>query len=294
LPPEVMQLYGGLEIIYEVHRFLLVALKQNMAIFDVKTGAFGSIFLNEVQNFVVYERYLNNFRQAMDLIISQRQNDPKFKEYLEKNECTKKTRGLDLASILIQPVQRLPRYIMLLQEYLKYTSPNNTDYQEAELSVTKLKQMLNAFNESKRKSINQEAQQKIIHSVSGVDFMSFNAETEYIMEGELMLRHRVISDDKVYFYLFKDMIIFAKTDHAGTVTRSISKLFNSKLYAFKLENVIKSKDLRKVAEDADSDCAFTLVTKSKEYKLVAPNEKKKSDWVRQITKLIPSNDTQSG
>jgi len=50
---------------------------------------------------------------------------------------------LDLSSILIQPVQRLPRYQLLIKELLKYTEEGHVDYaplQEAMKKIIELNQ----------------------------------------------------------------------------------------------------------------------------------------------------------
>jgi len=108
------------------------------------------------------------------------------------------------------------------------------------------------------------------------------------MEGELMLSHQIFSDEKVYFYLFKDMVLFAKTEEGtlvGSLNKSLSKMFHSKLYAFKLKHTIRSKEVLRVESDS-GECSFVLVTKNTTYCLVAPNPKKKNDWVNQLKKLV--------
>jgi len=290
LPPGVVQIYGDLEIIYGVHKSLYAKWKENLKDFNMRTGAFGSIILAEVENFSVYEQYINNYNQAMDLITLKRREDPDYDNYLKKTECTKKARGQDISSMLIQPVQRLPRYAMLLQEYLKHTSPKNSDYEDTATALAKIKHLISSFNESKRRSVNMEAKQKIMSSVSGLNLMAFDGESDFVMEGELILSRKLPSSERVYFYLFKEMIIWAKTTESirDTVKKSFKKLFHSKLYSLKLENIIKTKDIRKI-EDSDNP-SFVLITKSKEFNLVAPSVQKKNDWITQIRKVMPKVD----
>jgi len=94
---------------------LTVRLEQNMDVFEVRNGQIGSIFLSEISNFIVYEKYINIYNKVLESISLFRQSDRAFSEHLKVTECSPKARGLDLDSILIQPVQRLPRYVMLLQ-----------------------------------------------------------------------------------------------------------------------------------------------------------------------------------
>jgi hypothetical protein len=37
-------------------------------------------------------------------------------------------KGMDLQSILIKPIQRLPKYVLLLKDLLKHTEKSHIDY----------------------------------------------------------------------------------------------------------------------------------------------------------------------
>lgn len=41
-------------------------------------------------------------------------------------------RGLDLSSMLVKPIQRLPKYILLLKDLLKHTERSHIDFDNIE------------------------------------------------------------------------------------------------------------------------------------------------------------------
>jgi hypothetical protein len=57
-----------------------------------------------------------------------------------------------LTSLLIQPVQRIPRYEMLLKDLLKYTWLSHPDYENLEIAVDKIVEAAAFNNEQKRKA----------------------------------------------------------------------------------------------------------------------------------------------
>ncbi len=73
----------------------------------------------------LYSGYVRNFEQANKTLAQCRENAA-FVELL--TECEANAKGLQLESYLIMPVQRLPRYQMLLNGLLKYTDEQHVDY----------------------------------------------------------------------------------------------------------------------------------------------------------------------
>jgi len=52
------------------------------------------------------------------------------------------------------PVQRVPRYNLLLQDLLKHTDPNHLDYKNLQASLQKMLEIAAFINESMKKSDN--------------------------------------------------------------------------------------------------------------------------------------------
>ena len=58
----------------------------------------------------------------------------------------KKTSSLTLESFLIMPVQRVPRYLLLLQDMLKYTREGHPDYIPLQKSINTIREQLTKIN----------------------------------------------------------------------------------------------------------------------------------------------------
>merc|ERR1719356_41342 len=75
----------------------------------------------------MYQNYINNHDNSSKILAERREKNSNFKEFLLEQQHHEKTRGMGLASFLILPIQRVPRYELCLREIIKLTEPNNAD-----------------------------------------------------------------------------------------------------------------------------------------------------------------------
>lgn len=55
-----------------------------------------------------------------------------------------------MGSLLINPIQRIPRYVLLLRELIKYTPPTHPDFPLLQSSLNGIKESADLINERKR------------------------------------------------------------------------------------------------------------------------------------------------
>ncbi|EKE42275.1 hypothetical protein ENUP19_0041G0045 [Entamoeba nuttalli] len=119
----------------------------------------GELFLKFSPFFIVYRNFLINHNKAFTLL-TKLEEDTKLERYLESCQTqVNNNQNLDLRDYLIMPVQRLPRYSLLLTDLLKHTPTNHCDYQNITKALEAMKEVTSKVNESI--STNQQ-QQKLI------------------------------------------------------------------------------------------------------------------------------------
>lgn len=69
------------------------------------------------------------------------QQNKKFLAMAEQATHDPRCAGLDLAAFLLTPIQRLPRYIMLLGRLMKYTDETHADYEQLLRALEVLQQL---------------------------------------------------------------------------------------------------------------------------------------------------------
>src|SRR5690554_4367338 len=108
-----------------------------------------------------YSEYVNNFTTGIELLKSEIQSNPKFAEFVKKCENSPESNYQDLNDFLIQPIQRIPRYQLLLRDLIKNTDLDHPDYPNLTKSLAKVERIAKYINEQKRNTENAAAIQRI-------------------------------------------------------------------------------------------------------------------------------------
>ncbi|XP_042875090.1 uncharacterized protein LOC122255220 [Penaeus japonicus] len=96
----------------------------------------------------LYTAYVNDFPEVLKTFHKLCRTSQPFTKFikscLEQPACG----GLDLGAFLLTPVQRVPRYILLMKQLLKYTEPQHPDYQHLHACLERLRDFLARLNDS--------------------------------------------------------------------------------------------------------------------------------------------------
>ena len=114
-----------------------------------------------------------------------------------------------MPSYLIMPVQRIPRYILLLQDYKSNTEESHPDYQNLTKALETLKNIADRINEEKR---NQERRMRMVQLNSTLTHS--DALGKLIVPGRMLIKEGPVvfhkSVNKVsksgYLFLFSDLV----------------------------------------------------------------------------------------
>eukprot|EP00732_Lithocolla_globosa_P002092 Lithocolla_globosa_v1_NODE_1259_length_2726_cov_7.700112.p1 type:complete len:520 gc:universal NODE_1259_length_2726_cov_7.700112:1040-2599(+) len=129
-------------------------------------GKIGDIFVKRASKLDMYVHYVNKYDEAEQHLLKLKER-PAVKEVLTDGLKDPRSRGLDLKSFLIMPIQRLPRYSMLLSDLLKYTPKSHPDHANLENAVAKIKQAAALVNEKKREYDHQKELELISEKLEG-------------------------------------------------------------------------------------------------------------------------------
>ncbi|KYR02602.1 pleckstrin (PH) domain-containing protein [Tieghemostelium lacteum] len=108
---------------------------------------------NQQSTIYEYRHYINGFNKAMESVHENRAKVPRFKEFLDKCQFSDQCKSETIDSYLIRPIQRLPRYILLLTDLLAHTV-DMLERNSIEDALERTKQIVDLLNESKRKAEN--------------------------------------------------------------------------------------------------------------------------------------------
>jgi len=142
-PQDPKIIFTGLEEIIQIHENLLSKLiegKDNI----------GSIFLSVGEKFKEYISYLNNYSNSSYLIRKEMKKKP-FAKFIESKVRLPRCQGNDMASFMIRPIQRVPQYILLLNDLSQKTPMSHPDYAPLQQAIELIKSVADFMNTKTKK-----------------------------------------------------------------------------------------------------------------------------------------------
>ena len=125
---EVKLIFGNIEIVELLSKKLLVEFTKRSVRCNYYTRI-GEVFLQFESSLQCYADYVKAYDAARKLLGETMERKPQlalFDQSVQKKHNIK----LGLRDFLIMPVQRIPRYILLLRDILKQTDPALPDYED--------------------------------------------------------------------------------------------------------------------------------------------------------------------
>ncbi|CAH1264577.1 FGD3 [Branchiostoma lanceolatum] len=134
IPADVVRgIFSHVKPIYQFHHdFLLPQLEDRMKEWaEDKNKKIGDLMKNFAPFLKLYGEYIKNFDVSMTLVNSW-MGKPKFAAVVEDIQMTEECGNLTLQHHMLEPVQRVPRYELLLRDYLKKLPEDSEDRPDTE------------------------------------------------------------------------------------------------------------------------------------------------------------------
>ncbi|KAI3636519.1 hypothetical protein MIR68_005464 [Amoeboaphelidium protococcarum] len=106
-------------------------------------GKLSDIVLKFIPFMKIYAIYLKNYPNSLTLLSHLTSTSSTFGTFVSNQLRHPDVKSLPLVSLLLQPVQRLPRYRMLIEQLLKYTPRSHCDYD----GLTEALQLIESVNQ---------------------------------------------------------------------------------------------------------------------------------------------------
>jgi hypothetical protein len=170
------------------------------------------LFIQFAPFFKMYQVYVSNHDRATE-VLKRLDNNEKFQCFVTKALTDPRAKHMSLASYLIMPIQRVPRYQLLLQELIRNTLDNHSDYLPLKSALAQVTSVAKAINEAVRMQENRLAIMSLQEQFTDSKISFVAPSRRFIRQGPLTKKCR--ASDKTYeFILFNDLLVYA----AKTVT----------------------------------------------------------------------------
>jgi hypothetical protein len=179
------------------------------------------------------------------------------------------------------PVQRLPRYLLLLKELVKYTDPSHPDCKGLNLAMDHMSSALQTINESKREAESVNTSTKLLtidksmvyENVDDFDGI-VHPKRSYIFEGVLKWEDMAEEAENPYWFLFNDIVVFC-ADLSNDPDAPPDK-------QFRYITLMPLKFMDEFNDNPDNPNAFDIVMEEEVITLEAENVEQKKAWLTNI------------
>lgn len=209
---EVNQIFSNVDQLLALHRSFASIIERVIQNWDAENAAIGPHFLQLNPALVPhYSVYVNNYNGAMatlDRLLKKKE----LKDWVAGVMAKQKSQNM-MSGLLIQPVQRIPRYILLLTDLIKHTPGPHSDYDQLGDALEAMKRTADMINESKRLIEDCEAvRQKCIECLIGVE------SEQLAVPGRSLIKEGALSPigaaynkkDDYYVFVFNDLLLLTK------------------------------------------------------------------------------------
>nr|XP_020653950.1 rho guanine nucleotide exchange factor 11 [Pogona vitticeps] len=233
-------IFPNLPELIEIHNSLSEAMKKLREegpvvreIGDLMLARFDGAAREEIQevaaHFCAYQSV------ALELIKTKKRKETRFQLFMQEAESNPQCRRLQLKDLLISEMQRLTKYPLLLENVLKHSHGNTSEYQKLSRARDQCREILRYVNEAVRRAENQhrlEAYQKRLDTTSlertsnplAAEFKSLDLRSRrMIHEGPLSWR---VSKDKtvdLHVLLLEDLLVLLQRQDEKLVLKCHSK-----------------------------------------------------------------------
>jgi len=181
--------------------------------------------------YLIYSTYCNNYSEALTTLERLIKTHKSFRKLVKSSESNSTQ---TLASLLIMPIQRIPRHILLLKEFQKQLPKNDKGATVCLEGLHRMEVVAREVNEMIRSKENSERLCTIQRTlVMPEEMVLFETRRVLLLEDDLLKLCKGNKFKKRRFYLFNDCLVYARP--SGGMTKRDSWQFRERLIVTSVE-----------------------------------------------------------
>ncbi|XP_046357623.2 FYVE, RhoGEF and PH domain-containing protein 6-like isoform X4 [Haliotis rufescens] len=227
------------------------------------------IFVKKGPFLKMYSSYIRNFENATAMFEESCKRYPEFQRIVKEFEVSPRCACLALKHYMLKPIQRIPQYKLLLQDYLKNLPSDSPDYKPTEVALTIVSEVADHANESMRHGDTVQKLLEIQHSLIG-QFEVIQPGRNLIKHGELQKSSRKELQPRM-FYLFNDVLLYT-TPVAG---------------GYRLNNILPLTGMKVCTPQQEAfSNEFSIISVQRSFTVAASTLEERDEWLKALTSAI--------
>lgn len=219
----------------------------------------------------MYAIYCSNYDTA-EMIVNKLKKRKEFEQQLQLSLSNSRILpGLTLPAYLITPVQRIPRYILLLKDIIKRTPDDHPDYRNLTKALETMNELAHYIDAQVSESQTKKTLQSLKNKVHGLADLDSSARN-LVKDGQVYLK----SIKKLYqCILFNDLLVFAHGD--------------SKQSRVELQLDLEAvwvEDLEDLDPQTSNEDAIEVYTPGRPYTIYTQTRNEKRLWLSKLRETV--------
>jgi len=216
-----------------------------------------------------YSEYTKNYNSSRTLADKLNQSNPKFKDFLDTCQKIPASKNLNLTSLLITPVQRIPRIILLFYELCKHTEADHPDHEDIHKTSQMVQDVVRDMNNIIKQAENTD---KIIKIQT-----AFNNSFILLEPGRLLVKEGTATllgtkKKTVSLFLFNDILLLANKKSGSTPSYVLEERIS-------LPNCV-------VPESNAEGMSLDITAPNNRWTLIFKNVNERNVWNSEVNKQI--------
>ncbi|KAJ6235609.1 rab9 effector protein [Anaeramoeba flamelloides] len=274
---DLNEIFSNVESIYQLNLNLYGKLLKRKS--NLTTQKWADIFSHFVPFLKLYSGFISNYDTALSSIKKNLKKNQKFSRFLKRTHKLEKLKALKLTDFLITPVQRLPRYVMLIQGIVECMDINHKERKEFELVLSKIRCVADHVNQIKNISDNFRKLVSIQIKLSNSDELLDVTSGRRLIHEDHLQQQNCMEPSKSWGLLFNDLFVSAIKTAEGKFEAKIVLSMDS-LHIASFKSISKT------------DNTFVLFSRKEKYYFVADDKLHREQWLERINGVFEENEKQ--
>jgi len=147
LPSDVNEIFSTIVEIRDSSNELLAGFAKARCLWSYHS-CISDVFLSHMEDLQMYIPYIVNYERA-HTVVKKCVKNPVFASFMNERKNKEELKFKDLDDFMILPVQRIPRYIMLLESVYKYLPSRHPDKENTKKAIYQMRSFARKINTSK-------------------------------------------------------------------------------------------------------------------------------------------------
>ncbi len=261
-PQKRAAIVGNISAVLAVSASLVQVLRERCVEQWAAHSCVGDVWVAFAAQFSVYQTYIRGHREAilaLDSLDSKREFGRWMRELEEANPGVKA-----LGNLLIMPVQRMPRYVMLISSLLEKTPEWHRDHKPLAQGLVSIEEMVSGVDGAIERQENLQKTYDVARRLGLADLMSVDTRL-YVRDGTLTKVCRK-QDKERWFVLFSDILIYAAFDP--------TKL--------SMKHEVLLLDRTAISDYSERPFSFSIRSEQKSFVVVCVSDAEKREWTEAL------------